>query len=211
MEQAVRAAQIYERAEIGDVLDGTFNGIAGLNGLKELLLHLGTLSQQQLLAVADISAPVRIVLGNNKLNFLIEILVQISLICIRYKAGRDKYSDFLYDNTEAARKNLSNLCLENFPVVISFFNSLVAAIRSKSLVGKDDLSFTVVGLQNLNFQLVADFKDFCQVDGAVICIFASTQNAIGFAANIQNGFIRLNINDAAFYRFPRMDCLKRFV
>ena len=163
MKQAICSAKIHECAEIGNILNSSLNYIAGLDGGEKLLLHLFALSHKQNLAVADVSASVGVVLSDHELDLLTEILVQILLISIGYQACRDEYSYFINYYTESAGKDLCHLSCENFLIVVSFFDALVAAVSCQSLVGKKDLAVAVIDLDNLDFKLVANMKHFCEI------------------------------------------------
>ncbi len=148
MKKTVCSAEINKCAEISDILDGSFYYIANLQSSEELFLHLSALSHKKLLAVADVSPSVRVVLDDDELNFLILILGEISLIGIRDKRSRNKDTNAFYRYTQAAVKHLINFCGEDFFVVVSFLNSLVAAVSSQSLIGKNNLTVSVINLED---------------------------------------------------------------
>ena len=87
MKQSVCSAQIDKGAEVGNILYCTFNHISYLNTLKQLSLHLRLASCHQLLPVTDNPSSARIELSYYKLDLLIRILGQVSLIGITRLAG----------------------------------------------------------------------------------------------------------------------------
>ena len=74
MKQAVSAAQVYECTEIGNVLNSTLYGIASVDTLEELFLHLSLLSNHKLLSVADDSSSLRVELSDNEVDILTCVL-----------------------------------------------------------------------------------------------------------------------------------------
>ena len=96
MKQSVCTTQIDKSAEIRYILNGSFNNIAFMDSFQKFLLHFSFLSNDKLLAVADISSSLRIVLADYEFNILSCIFVQILFISIGYKACRDENSNFLH-------------------------------------------------------------------------------------------------------------------
>ncbi len=211
VQQSVCTAQIDESTEICDILDSTLDCIAGVDGLEELTLHFLALCNEKLLAVTNISAPVRIVLGDHELNILSEILAQVSLISIGDKACRDEYSDFLNNNAQTAGKDLCDLGSENFLVVVRFLNALVAAVCREALVGKDDLAVSVIHFQNLDFKFVAYVQDFCEINRMIVRVLIPGENAVGLCADIQDRLIGLDVDDLSLDYLSGVNGLERFV
>ena len=106
MKQTVCSAQIYERTEIGNILDNAIDDIAGLDPCKEFSCSFSLAGCENLTAIADDSSSARIELRNYEFDLLILILIEISLIDIRYKAGRNEYSRILDKDCETALKDL---------------------------------------------------------------------------------------------------------
>src|SRR5699024_11973543 len=90
VEQAVRAAKIDERAEIGYVLHHALDSLADSDPLKQSLLHLSFSRKDELLAVADHSSSLGIELGDYKFDLLSRVLGQILFIRIGNQACRNK-------------------------------------------------------------------------------------------------------------------------
>ena len=211
VEQSVCAAKVDECAEICDILDGTLDCIAGVDGLEELALHFLTFCNEKLLAITNISAPVRIVLGDYELDVLSEILAQVSLISIGNKACRDEYSDFLDNYAQAAGKDLCNLGCEDFLIVVRFLNALVTAVCREALVGKDNLAVSVIDFQDLDFKFVAYVQDFCEINRMIVRVLIPGKDTIGLGADIQDRLIGFDIDDLSLDYLTGMDCLERFV
>ena len=106
MKQTVCSAQIYECTEICDILNNAVNDVAGLDSFKELSRSFCLAGNKNLTTIADDPSSARIELRNNEFDFLILILIEISLIDIRYKAGRNEYSRILDKDCETALKDL---------------------------------------------------------------------------------------------------------
>ena len=130
---------------------------------------------------------------------LLEILAQVSLISIGNKACRDEYPDFLNNNAQAAGKNLRNLGCEDFFVLVGFLDTLVAAVCSKALVGKNHLSVSVVYFQNLNFKFVAYVQDFCEINRVIIRVLSTGKDTVGLGADVQDGLIGFYVDDLSLY------------
>ena len=134
MKQSVCSAEIYECTEIGDILDLAFDNIADLDLLEELSHSLFLLRYEQLLAIADDASLLGIEFGDNELDLLILVLVQILLIDIRNKTCRDKYSGLVNDNNDTAKADLNNVCLKYLFVLECFLKPLASALSSKLAV-----------------------------------------------------------------------------
>ena len=208
MKQTICAAQIYECTEIGNVLYNAFYNVTFMDSCEQCSLLFCLLGNNQLLAIADISSSLRIVLADNEFDLLICILRQIFLIGIGNKTCGDEDTNFIYNNNQTAIQYLCYFCFQNFMVVEGFFDSLVASVSSKSLVSQLNLSLTVIDFQYLNFHRVTRFYDSCQIQIGVIRIFVSGQNAVRFASDVQYGFFRLHINDCTFNYLSCMYCFQ---
>jgi len=155
MKKSVCSAEINECTEIGNVLDNTVYDIANLDLAEESLLHLFLLSCKKLLAVSDASSLVRIVLNDNEVDFLSEIFAEIFLIAVGNKACRDEDSGSVNLNGDSALKDSRNLSGKDFLIIESFFDTLVSLLLLNSLIGYDNLTFTIVNLENLYLKLVS--------------------------------------------------------
>ena len=162
MKQTICAAQIYECTEIGNVLYNAFYNVTFMDSCEQCSLLFCLLGNNQLLAIADISSSLRIVLADNEFNLLICILRQVFLIGIGNKTCRDEDTNFIYNNNQTAIQYLCYFCFQNFMVVEGFFDSLVASVSSKSLVGQQNLSLTVIDFQYFCFHAVANMNCICE-------------------------------------------------
>ena len=178
MEKTVSTAEIDERAEVGDILHRALDNIAHLQRGEQLFLLLCSLRNQELLAVTDISSSVRIVLNDHKTDLLILILCEILLIRIGNQGSGDKHADALYIDGKSAIEHLYDLGSEDFLVVVGLLNPLVAAVSSQPLVGKNDLSVSVVHLEDLDLERIARVKNSREIDRIIIGVFAASQNTV---------------------------------
>ena len=89
-------------------------------------------------------------------------------------------------------------------VIISFFDSLVSSVGSKTLVGKDNLSFSVINLQHLYFHLVTRLYDCCHVHAGIVGVFVPCKNTIRLVSDVKDHFFRLNIDNCTFDYLSRV-------
>ena len=87
MEQSVRSAKVYERAEIGEILDLARDDHSHGNAAKEFLKSCFFLSFDHLLAVSDDAALAGVELNQHELYFLTLVLVEVSFESVGNKAG----------------------------------------------------------------------------------------------------------------------------
>ena len=194
MQQAVRAAQVNECAEVGHILHGSLHSIAGLNSCKQLFLHLGLLGHQKLLSVADDPSSLRIEFRDHKLDLLPRILGQISLIHIGNKACGDKHPCALYFHAQAAVKHLGNLGGKNLLVRAGLFQTLVASVSCHSLIGKGYHAHAVVELDHLCLHLLTHLGRQIQV--VVIAVLLTGNHALGLVPrNTQDDLILADFNN----------------
>ena len=135
MQQAVRAAKVDKRAEIGHVLHNAVGHVAGLDSGEQLLLHLGLLSNQKGLAVADDSSSLGVEFGDDELNVLSGILGQVFLVAVGNQACGDEYPCAFHFHAEAAVQNLGNLRGQHFLVLKRLLKTAVASVGSHTLIG----------------------------------------------------------------------------
>ena len=95
VKKSVSSAKINKCTEICNILNNAFYLIANMDLLHKLFLFLSLLSNQKLLAITNNTTSSRIKLSDHKLDLLSCIFGQILLICVRYQAGRNKYSCLL--------------------------------------------------------------------------------------------------------------------
>ena len=210
MQQSVRSAKINESTEICDVLYDTVNDIADIKLGEKLLLLLHLLFDKQLLAVTDDTVTTRIELCDYKLDLLILVLIQIALVCIGYKAGRDKDLRLVNHNTQAAAKNLCYLGCQHFTALTSLTQLLVALFGCKALVSQHNLTVTVIDFHNLDCHGVAYMKYFSKIHISVVAVFAACQNTVIFIADVQDGLIRAHLNDLTVEHLAIVDLFKCF-
>ena len=165
MKQSVCSAQINKRTEVRNIFNGSLYDIARLNSLKKLFLHCFLFLDNQLLAVADDAAASRIKLDDYKFNFLIQIFAKVFFVGIRYKASRNEHSRAVYQDAQSAVQDPHNLCRQNLVVIESLLQLLVAFLCSQSLIGKNNLTVSVVHLEDLNLHGVAFFGNRGKIYG----------------------------------------------
>ncbi len=211
MKQTVRSAEINECTEISDILNSSLDNIAHVNSGEELLLGFLLLGYNKLLAVADDSSSSRIELDDHEFNLLIHVFVEILLKGVRYEAGRDEYTRAVYVDTQSAVQNADNLCLQNLMVLKCLFEFLIASLGNQLLVGEKYLTLAIVDLHDLDFHLVTDFNDGCQIQRVIIRILVSGQNAISLNPDVQDDLLRFDVDDRSLDYLSVMYGLERLV
>ena len=78
VQQAVDAAEVDERAEVGDVLDGALADLPDLDLLEELLLLLLAGDLDELAAADDDVAPALVDLEDHALDLLIDVVGDVA-------------------------------------------------------------------------------------------------------------------------------------
>ena len=211
MKQTVCSAQIDKSAEVCDILDCTADDIAHIELGEKLLLTLHLLLDKQLFAVADDTVAARVELCDDKLDLLILILGQVTLIGIRHKTGRDKHLGLVDHDTQSTAKHLSDLSCQDLSGLTGFTKLLIALLGRETLVGQNYLSVPVVDFKDLDCHLVTDIQHFCEIDIGVVRILAARKHTIVLVADIEDRFLRLYIDDLAIDDFPVADLLKCFI
>ena len=199
MKKTVSSAKIDECTKICYILNNTCYSIACMDSLHKLFLLLSFFCKKKLFAVTDNTASSRVELCDNEFNFLICIFGQISLVSIRYKACRNKYSCFLNIYTKTSVQYLSYRCFQDFLRLECSFQTFVAFFSSKSLVCQDNLTFAVVHFKNLGFHCVTYVYSVCKYKGAVVGILALGDNTVCFIADIQDNLIFFYVDDSTLH------------
>src|SRR5262249_10586523 len=91
VQEAVDAAQVHERAELGDVLDHALADLAFLDLAEELLLHLLTLILDQLAAADDDIPPGLVNLEDLALDFLADVVRDVGWTADIDLTGRQEH------------------------------------------------------------------------------------------------------------------------
>ena len=178
VKQTICSAKIDERTEIGNILHNTVHGISDMDPLKQLLLKLFLALYQNLLAVADNAMSARIELRHDKLDLLAVVSFQILLIRIGNQRSRNENTSAVDNSNQTAVRNLNNRRLQDLMAVKCFLKTLIALLGSKSLVGKNGLTFAVIDLQNLRFHDIADFDDLSQINAGIIRVFTLGNDSV---------------------------------
>ena len=92
-------------------------------------------------------------------------------------------------------------------IVKCFFNSLVASVCSKTLVGKENLTLTVIYFQNLDFHGVTNLGNRGKIHAGVVGVFVLGKNTVRFVSDVQNDLFRFHIDDCTFDYLSCMYCL----
>src|SRR5262249_56019300 len=93
MQQAVDAAQVDERAELGDVLDDALAGLARLDGGEQLTLEARPIFLKQLATRYDDVPPHLVDLEDHALDFFVDVIADVRRPADVPLSGRQEYVD----------------------------------------------------------------------------------------------------------------------
>ena len=139
VQQAVDAAQVHERAEVGDVLDRALADLADLDLLEKLLLLLlaGDLDE---LAAADHDVPPALIdLEDHAFDVLIDVVGDVGRTADVDLAGRQEDVDADIDE-QSALDLAGDLALDDVALVVLGDHHLPGAHPVGLLPGQDDLA-----------------------------------------------------------------------
>ena len=157
VEQPIDAAQIDERAEVGDVLDGPLAGLADGDFAEQLLLGFATQLLQQFAAADDDVAPLEIDLKDFGIDIPADVLANVRRAAdIHLRRGKeDRHADI----DQQAALDLPRDCAGDRIPYLLVLNDVVPAGDAVGLALRDDDQAIVrLDLFKENRDIVADFN-----------------------------------------------------
>ena len=152
--QAVDAAQVDERAEVGDVLDGALADLADVDLLEQLLLLGFAGDLDQLAAADDDVAPALVDLQDHAFDLLIDVIGDVGRPADIDLAGGQEDIDADIDQ-EPSLDLARDASLDDVSFVIAGDDHLPGSHPVRLLPRQDDLAGLVFHPLEQNFHLVA--------------------------------------------------------
>ena len=172
MKQSICSTQVYECTEIGHVLNNSPNHIAYMDALKQLLLHLCLLSNNQLLAVADNSSSLRIELCDYELNLLSCILLQVLLWYVSdTRLAGMKIRDSSTITLKPPSVPVQPGC-QHFFILKRFFQTLACPSRLPDACRSAQPVLAVVYLQDFYFHRVANGNKLGKISTGICSLYS---------------------------------------
>jgi hypothetical protein len=158
VQQAVDAAEIDERTEVGDVLDDALPDLVLLQLLHELLALAGTLVLEDHAARDDDVAATLVELDDLELELLAEQLVDVRDAAKRDLRTREECIDAHEVDDDTTLDLLDERAFDGLVVLVGEANALPHAHEIRLLLREDDRSLLVFQVLEEDFDLVADLE-----------------------------------------------------
>src|SRR5262249_23909143 len=196
MQQAVDAAQVDERAELGDVLDDALAGLARLDGREQLALETRPIFLKQLATRYDDVPPHLVDLEDHALDFFVDVIADVRRPADVHLAGRQEYVDADVDE-QAALDLARDEALDPVAFLVLGENRLPFLLPFGLAVGeRDDAVLVFDGLeQDLN--RIADLGVRGRVD-PFFFPFLNFDDAFRLVADVDQDVLTADVADASF-------------
>ena len=158
VQQAVDAAEVDERTEVGDVLDDALPDLVLLQLLHQLLALAGTLVLEDHAARDDDVAAALVELDDLELELLAEQLVDVRDATERDLRTREECVDAHEVDDHATLDLLDERAFHRLIVLVGEADALPHAHEVRLLLREDDRAFLVLEVLEEDFDFVADLE-----------------------------------------------------
>ena len=206
MNQAVDAAEVDERAEIGQTHDDAFANLSDLERVEQLLLlRLQLFFEHEPLREHDAMALV-IEIDHFQAQMLADELVEIADRLAADLRGRNEAAHAEIDE-HAALDDLRDGRFDHFVAFVRFDDFLPRLERAGAALGEKERSVQLVDAMDHHFERVADVQQFridCERE------LAERKDAFGLAADVDEHFVLIFLDDRAGEDLALVENLERF-
>ena len=203
VQQAIDAAQVDERAELGDVLDDALAGLARLDGREQFALQAGAVFFQQLAAGNDDVASNLVDLEDHALDFAVDVIADVRWPRIStWLAGRNTLTPMLTSSPPLILRvtrpltRSPSLCLAR--IAFPFLLPLRFAVGE----GNDAVLIFDGFEQNLN--RVADLRISGRID-AFFLPLVDPDDAFGLVPDVDHHVVAADFTDLASHDLVRLE------
>ena len=158
VDQTVNAADIDERAEVGQALHGALNAHADFQLLPNMLLGFLGLGLEDFLAGSDDAALGAIELDDLQLEFLTDIGLHVLNIAHGKMRSGDERADAVGVGDQAALDDFLDGGGDQTTLFVGVDDVAPVLLGVDVLLGKNDIALAVVDFNDFDFDLVADFQ-----------------------------------------------------
>ena len=188
--QAVDAAQVDERAEVGDVLDGSLANLTDGDFLEQLLLLVLARDLDQLAAADDDVAAALIDLEDHAFDFLIDVVGDIGRAADVDLAGRQEDVDADIDQ-QTAFDLARDLAFDDVSFVMAGDDHFPRAHPVRLLARQDDLAGLVFHALEQDLDVLAGNRR------RLVLPLVQGDQALGLVADIHDHLVADDLDDLA--------------
>ena len=195
VQQAVDAAEVHERAEVGDVLDDPLADLMHFQLAEELLLHVVADDLDQLAAAHDDVAALLVDLEDHALDRLADVLADVGRAADVHLRGRQEDVDADVDE-QAALDLLGDRPSDDVAFLVLGEDRLPLLLPLGLAVGEADPAGLVFDGFQQDFDGVAGAGDADVLAGLVLPL-VELDDAFGLVANVDHDIVAANLDDLA--------------
>src|SRR5574344_413723 len=190
VEETVYAAEVNERAEVGDVLDDTLADLALLESFENVAALAVAFFFENHAAGHD-DVPARLVdLDDLEVEFLADESVDVrDLTEVNLGTGEERVDAEEVDD-HAALDALRESAADDFVVFECLADAFPHADKVRFLLGEDETAVIVFQLFDKDFDLCADFRNFAFLE------FGALDHAFGLEVDVDEDFLFRHLADS---------------
>ena len=190
VQQAVDAAEVDERAEVGDVLDDALADLARGDLLEQLLLLLLAGDLDQLAAADDDVAPALVDLEDHALDVVVDVVADVGRPADIDLAGGEEDVDADVDE-QAALDLAGDPPLDHVSLVVLGDDHLPGAHPVRLLVREDDLAGVIL------HAFEEDLDGVARLGRCLVLPFAQRHEAFRLVTDVDDDLVADHLDDLA--------------
>ncbi len=192
VQEAVDAADVDERAIVGDRLHDALDDLSLLDVLEDLLRALAFEFLEELLARQDDVVPLLVELHDAELEFLVDVFFEVVFLAVRDEGAGDEAAQTLEQGLEAALDPLQHLRLDRAVALVGVDDLVPGHLLFGFALRQDHVAVLILRLHDHDVKLHADHGAL----GAGVEL-GSGEDAFRLVADVDVKVAPLDLHDTA--------------